>query len=105
MSNRTTEQETTGDKLRRLDESISQVEEFNRAVTSEHPVEKKIKQLIDIVRKNEAAFSMEEDDFADELECVLECNGDDPEEMENEGNHVISQIYDYADRNLVWLGV
>lgn len=66
--------------------------------------EEKLKLLADLIEKNQKIFGDEDEDFAEDLRDVVEINAGDEDELESEGNYVISRIYDYADANLIWLG-
>lgn len=66
--------------------------------------EKTLLALAKIIDKHEAAFSKEDEDFAQDLrEAVGFHSGTD--DLRPEGDHVLNRIYNYADTHLIWLGI
>lgn len=62
--------------------------------------------LAKIIDKHKDAFSKDghDSDFAEDLREVVAYNSG-TDDLEDEGNYVLSRIYNYADTHLIWLGI
>ncbi|MHC4432402.1 MAG: hypothetical protein ACYTBS_11230, partial [Planctomycetota bacterium] len=88
-----------------LFEMAEEVNDFGKTIGRDDiSNEEKLKLLADLIERNQKIFGDEDEDFAEDLRDVVEINAGDEDELESEGNYVISRIYDYADANLIWLG-
>jgi len=61
----------------------------------------RLRKIANLIEQNEKVFTLEDDDFAQDFR---EAAGWEDDDVEAEGNYVLDSLYNYADRNLIWLG-
>lgn len=83
-----------------------EVNGFKEIVTHEElSVKDKLQRLGALLREKKKIFNLDEDEYHEQIEDVLECHADDDEELERAGDEIIESIYNYADHHLIWLGI
>lgn len=78
----------------------TKIQSFTDVMNGDADIRCKLKSLAEVVDDNRV---FQEDDFAERLRDAASI--ENSYECEAIGNEVISEIYDFADQNLIWLGV